>query len=130
MVYIARAMLAANQMFGPLTDYDPGMIAERAGNAETLGEAVQQLGLYDHVPADVHPVMQEFFAHIPEAVDAAIMGAARSAVARGMRVSFVWQEAASYEVRIWEVSREDVGPEGGLVTIFIRSIEPERPTSA
>lgn len=122
MVYIVSAMLLANQMTAPISDFDPAALLDRVGDAGTLGEAVDRLGLYDVVDEDWRGVMSEFLASIPPAVDAAIVASARSALERGVRVSFVWQEAPSFEVRVWETSRGG----RGVVTIFIRSVEPER----
>ncbi len=78
------------------------------------------LGLIEVLPDHQQGPMREFFAGIPDAVDAGMMAAVRSALARGLRVGISWQPGYDYELRVWDVSD---GAEG-MVNVHLISPHP------
>ena len=78
--------------------------------ATGLRAAVEQLGLLDGLDADVRADAEMLLDAVPGSVAGALLGAVRSATERNVPVTFVWQAAYDFEVRVWEsVNAEGVG---------------------
>ena len=66
--------------------------------------------LLDGLDADVRADAEMLLDAVPGSVAGALLGAVRSATERNVPVTFVWQAAYDFEVRVWEsVNAEGVG---------------------
>ena len=61
---------------------------------------------------------------LPPAVDAAMLAAARSAVERGLPVTFAWKPGVDIDLGVWETSHEDGGEWVGAITVFLTAPAP------
>ena len=120
MVYMAETILLVHDVFAKLTGFDPELLLETLGDVATIADSAELLGLMDVLPEEQRDPMRNFLASIPPAVDAAIVAAVRSALARGLRAAISWQPGYAFEVRIWDVSFES----HGLVNIHLVSPHP------
>jgi hypothetical protein len=64
---------------------------------------------------------------MPAALNAGMLAAMRSALGRGLRVQLVWQESASYEVRMWESTRRAGSMAGSTASSPLHLLSPEPP---
>lgn len=124
MPYLADTIVMAQEAFGRLENFQPDALLERLGEASTIGEGAEALGLIDVLPAEQRDPMRSFLASIPPAVDAGMMAAVRSALGRGLRVQISWQPGYDFELRVWDVS------EGthGMVNVHLTSPHPVEAT--
>ena len=80
------------------------------GGAAGLRDAVEQLGLLDELDSSVRDDAVMLLDAVPGTVAAALLGAVGDAVERNVPVTFVWQAAYDFEVRVWEsVAGDGVG---------------------
>jgi hypothetical protein len=131
-VYLTDAILLVQQEFGKLSGFDSASLLESLGDAATIAAAAEILHLMDAVPAEQVPYLRDFLASIPPAIDAATVAAIRNALGRGLRTAFSWQPGYDFELRIWDVSKDD-GPEkgwAGLVNVQLVSPHPPEATPA
>jgi hypothetical protein len=117
-------------MAAPGDDFDPAGLLEPIQSAEDLTHATKDSGLLELLSDTERDAYLWVLEHMPAALDAGVLAAMRSALSRGLRVQLVWQEAASYEVRLWESSgpSEVEGQLDGILTVHLRSPEPPEPT--
>lgn len=124
MPFLIASVLMANDVFGPLEDFEPGQVLETISGAQTVREAAESLGLLAVLTEANAENLGEFLDTIPASLDAAVLAAVRSALQRGVRVQLTWQPAYEFEVRMWEVT--ETTPDGtlGLVNINVLSQHP------
>lgn len=122
-------ILSANALFAPL-DGD-GLAADShlgaLGDATDIDAGAQALGLFDVLPAADAELLRGFLAAVPASLHAAVLGALRSALGRGLRTQFTWQPGYDAEVRVWEVSDETDAGWDGLVNVFLTTPHPPEP---
>lgn len=114
------SVLLANETFAPLSGFNPEGILAATADAQTVLEAAVALGLLDVLSEQNGAFMAEFLAAIPPSLDAAVLAAVRSALARGVRVQLTWQPAYDFELRLWEASEGSAG----LANVHILSPHP------
>lgn len=121
------AMHHANSaMSAPGDDFDPAGLLAPIEDSPDLSHATKDSGLLTLLSDSEKDAYLFVIEHMPAGLDAAMLAATRSALGRGLRVQLVWQEAASYEVRMWESSAPS-GVEGrldGILTLHLLSPEP------
>jgi hypothetical protein len=124
MPYLTDTILMAQEAFGKLENFQPNALLDALGDASTIVEGAETLGLIDVLPVEQQDPMRSFLASIPPAVDAGMMAAIRSALRRGLRVQISWQPAYDFELRVWDVS------EGthGMVNVHLGSPHPVEAT--
>ena len=120
MPFLVASVLLANDVFGPLEDFDPGQILDTISGAQTVREAAEALGLLAVLSEANAELLAEFLDTIPASLDAAVLAAMRSAFQRDVRVQLTWQPAYEFELRMWEVTDGSVG----LVNINVLSQHP------
>jgi hypothetical protein len=125
-VYMTKTIQLAQEVFGGLNSFAPDSLLASLGDVETIGEAADALHLIDVLPAEQRGPMSDFLASIPPSIDAAMLAAMRSALARGLPIGISWQPGYDFELRVWDVS----GPEGdgqpwaGMVNVHLVSPHP------
>lgn len=124
-------ILSANAVFAPLDEgsFDPGAHLGAIGDATDIAAGAQALGLYDVLPPADADVLRAFLAAVPASLHAAVLGALRSALERGLRTQFTWQPGYHPEVRVWEVSDETDDGWDGLVNVLLTTPHPPEPAS-
>lgn len=132
MVYVAKAILMAQELFGAVEDFDPAALLQALGDAETVGDTADILGLIDALEGDdLKDLMRGFLSSIPPAIDAAMMAAVRNALGRGLRTGISWQPGYAFELRVWDVTKqEDDESWVGMVNVHLVSRDPEEPQAA
>ena len=120
MPFLIGSVLLANETFSPLNDFDPDGILETIAESATVREAAEDLGLLSVLSEQQAERMVEFLDAIPPALDAAVLAAARSAFARGVRVQLTWEPAYDFQVHLWEAAEGSAG----LVNINVLSPHP------
>jgi hypothetical protein len=125
MVYMSMVLAKVNEVFAATATFAPGELAEVLESCETVASAAQLLGYADVVdPAWQEPLMA-FLTTLPPSIDAAGMAAAKSALARGLRVTVTWMPDYAFGLRVWEVSRLEGDQWVGMVNVQINSRDPE-----
>jgi hypothetical protein len=124
-------ILSANALFAPLDEgsFDPGGHLDTIGDAVDIDAGAAALGLYEVLPPTDADLLRGFLAAVPASLHAAVLGALRSALSRGLRTQFTWQPGYDHELRIWEVSDETATGWDGLVNVFLTTPHPPEPAS-
>lgn len=119
-------ILGANALFAPANDesFDPGGHLDTLHGATDIDHGAELLGIYDVLPADQAALLRDFLAAIPPSLHAAVLGALRSALSRGLRTQFTWQPGYDTEVRVWEVSDQTEVGWRGMVNVFLTTPHP------
>ena len=125
MVYASMILVKANVLFSPLEGFDPVSLLERLEGVETIAQAADILSMEDLVPPEFQDPLMEFLVTIPPAIDAAALAATRSALERGLRVTFTWEPAYYFELKVWDVSRLEDDSWIGLVNVNLSARDPE-----
>ena len=125
MVYMSMVLAKVNEVFAPTANFAPGEMAGLLGDVQTVAEAADLLGFDEVVAPEWQQPLHEFLESIPPSIDAAGMAAARSALARGLRVTVTWMPDYAFGLRVWEVARDDGDGWVGMVNIQINSRDPE-----
>ena len=121
-----ETVLRFNKVLCDLDEFDPGLVQEMLADPDmTILEAAEALGAIDALEPDKQDQMREYLESIPAAVAAAGFAAVRSALGRGLRVQLTWQPAVAFEVRVWDVSDDQL--QRGMVNVFLLSPDPEYP---
>ncbi len=121
MVYMAKTILSTNAVLGDLGgSFSPAALLNNIDGRDTVLDSAVALGLVDVLPVEQQQPMRDFLGSIPAAIDAAMMAALRSALARGLRVQVSWQPGYDFELRVWDVSDGGVG----LVNVHLVSPHP------
>ena len=123
MPYMEASILRANEFFSAVDGFDPEGLMAAIGDAGTLLEGAENLGLFDVIGSQYGNVLRDFFTLMPPSLDAAILAGLRSALGRGVRVQFMWQPGYDFEMRAWEISE---GTDGAL-HFHILSPHPREP---
>lgn len=122
---MSMVLAKVNEVFAPTANFGPGELLEALGDAETVGQAAERLGVHDVVAPDWQQPLLDFLATVPPSIDAAGMAAVRSALERGVRVTVTWMPDYAFGLRVWEVARLEGGEWVGMVNIQINSRDPE-----
>lgn len=127
MVFMAETILLANETFGRLNDFNPNSLLDQLKDTHSLLESAEKLGLIAVLDPEQQQPMRVFLGSIPPAVDAAALAAVRSALGRGLRVGVSWQPGYDFELRVWDVSKEQQpnAPWRGMVNVHLSSPHPE-----
>ncbi|MDQ1467751.1 MAG: hypothetical protein QOH10_2166 [Actinomycetota bacterium] len=126
-MYMAKAILAAQEVFGKLSGFEPESLLEILADVETVRESAEILGLMDVLDTEWQDPMREFLTSIPPAIDVAMMAVIRSSLARGLQTGISWQPGYAFELRVWDVSGQDAeGQPRGMVNLHLVSPDPER----
>ena len=131
-MYMAETILLASEVFASLGGFDPEYLLSQVGDAASIADAAEILGLMDVLDEEQREPMREFLASIPPAIDAAVVASIKSALERGLRAAISWQPGYEFEVRVWDVSAS-VGegvPWRGLVNVHLISPHPVEATPA
>ena len=130
MVYLVQAVAKANEQLSPSSDEDfhPDELLGALAEANTVLEAVGPLGLAEDLSEDAQAVLADFLATLPPAVDKTIVGVARDALQRGLRVALSWQPGVIPQVLVFETSKQENDGLKGAVHIVLYSPEPEAPS--
>ena len=110
------ALHGLNERFGP--DGVRELAGAELDVSAPCGELARAM-LGDRLPAQ----FDAFAESMPKGLQAAVTGAVRSAVERGMPVTFAWAPGYDWEVSIWDVA--DTAETHGGTTILIRSRYPD-----
>jgi hypothetical protein len=124
MPFLVASVTRANEVFSALDGWEPDGLIETIGEAETVIEMGESLGVFDVLDSDQADALKVFLAKVPESLDAAIVGAVRNALSRGLRSQLTWQPGYEFELRLWEVSD---GPDG-LLNVHVVTPHPDEPT--
>jgi hypothetical protein len=116
--------MRANEVFSALDEWEPEGLLGTIDGAETVIQMGERLGVFDVLAPDYADALKQFLAEVPESLDAAIVGAVRNALSRGLRSQLTWQPGYEFELRLWEVSD---GSEG-LLNVHIVTPHPDEPT--
>jgi hypothetical protein len=119
-------ILSANAIFAPLDDeaFDPGGHLDTLGDATGIDDGAEALGLFEVLPPTDGALLRGFLADVPASMHAAVLGALRSALSRGLRTQFTWQPGYDHELRVWEVSDETPTGWDGMVNVFLTTPHP------
>jgi hypothetical protein len=120
MPFLVAAVLRANERFSSLDGFNPDVLLEQMGDADTLGGAAENLGLFNDLSPVYADDLRQFLAQVPPALNAAAIAGMRSALSRGLRCQITWEPGYDFELRAWEVSDGAVG----LVNIFLATPNP------
>ena len=123
MPYMQAMVLRATDVFAQLDDFNPEALLEAIGDAETILEGAELLGLFDVLSGPQADGLREFLELMPPSLDAALVAGLRSALQRGLRTQFTWQPGYDFELRAWEVSSGS----DGVVNFHIVSPHPDEP---
>jgi hypothetical protein len=123
-------ILSANALFAPLDDeeFGPEGHLETLQDVVDIDEGAERLGLYAVLSPAEGVLLRGFLAAVPGAMHAAVVGAVRSALSRGLRTQFTWQPGYDHELRLWEVSEETEAGWEGLVNVFLITPHPPEAT--
>ena len=127
MPYVVAFIEQANQIFGPLGDFDPEALLRALEGVESVGEGIERFELLGAIEKEEQQrVAEQFIRLLPASLDAAILAALRSALERGLPTQFTWKPGYAFEVCLWESSKyeEEDGRWVGLVNILIVSPDP------
>ena len=127
MPYVVAFIEQANQIFGPLGDFDPEALLRALEGVESVGEGIERFELLGAIEKEEQQrVAEQFIRLLPPSLDAAILAALRSALERGRPTQFTWKPGYAFEVGLWESSKyeEEEGRWVGLVNILIVSPDP------
>ena len=127
MPYVVAFIEQANQIFGPLGDFDPEALLRALEGVESVGEGIERFELLGAIEKEEQQrVAEQFIRLLPPSLDAAILAALRSALERGLPTQFTWKPGYAFEVSLWESSKyeEEEGRWVGLVNILIVSPDP------
>ena len=127
MPYVVAFIEQANQIFGPLGDFDPEALLRALEGVESVGEGIERFELLGAIEKEEQQrVAEQFIRLLPPSLDAAILAALRSALERGLPTQFTWKPGYAFEVGLWESSKyeEEEGRWVGLVNILIVSPDP------
>lgn len=119
-------ILSANALFAPLDEeeFNPGGHLETLQDAADIDEGADALGLYAVLPPTDGDLLRGFLAAVPASLHAAVLGALRSALSRGLRTQFTWQPGYDAQVRVWEVSDDTGSGWEGMVNVFLTTPHP------
>jgi hypothetical protein len=121
---MVATVLRLNKWLCDVDEFNPDQLLELIANPDmTVLEAAEALGAIDAIAPEKQDLMREFLQSIPPACAAAGFAAVRSALGRGLRVQLTWQPAAAFEVRVWDVSDDQL--QQGMVNVFVLSPDPE-----
>lgn len=132
MVYMSLLLAKANEVFAPTQNLNAAYMFEALSEVGSVAQAAQELlGLDDVIEPQWRQPLIDFLHTIPPSIDVAALAATRDALRRGLRVTVTWQPAYAFELRVWDVTRQE--PDGswvGMVNVHIASRDPEleRPT--
>ena len=126
-VYMTKTIQLAQQVFGGLSSFEPDNLLASLDGVETMRAAADALHLIDVLPEEQREPMAEFLASIPPSIDAAVVAAIRSSLARGLPVGISWQPGYDFELRVWDVSgpRGEGEPWVGMVNVHLVSPHPD-----
>ncbi len=80
--------------------------------------------MFDVLEPEQADALKRFLGEVPESLDAAIVGAVRNALGRGLRSQLTWQPGYEFELRLWEVSEGSAG----LLNVHVLTPHPDEPT--
>jgi hypothetical protein len=121
---MVETVLRLNKWLCDLDEFDPDTVLGLIADPNiTILDAAESLGAIEAIAPEKQDLMREFLQSIPPACAAAGFAAVRSALERGLRVQLTWQPAAAFEVRVWDVSDDQL--HRGMVNVFILSPDPE-----
>lgn len=125
MPYLVGSILRANELLAPSEGFEPDAFRAPLDDAVNLLDGAERLALFDVLPDDEHrDALREFLGTIPPALDAAILGAVRDALTRGVRTQLSWQPGYDFEVRLWEQTAEA----DGVLNVHVVSPVPDEPS--
>ena len=126
MPYMSIAVAKANEIFAPTTQFNPDVLRANLNGVDTIAEAVDLLNVAAVMTQPLQERFGTFLGTIPASIDAAVLAAVRSALLRKIPVTFTWQAAAGFEVRIWDDAKQDnAGTWVGMVNVHLLSPDPE-----
>ncbi len=119
-------ILSANAVFAPLDQesLDAERLLAAISDATDIDQGAHALGLYDVLPPAQGEQLRQFLADIPASMHAAVLGAVRSALSRGLRTQFTWHPGYEHELRMWEVSDETETGWDGMVNVVLTTPHP------
>jgi len=121
-----ETVLRLNKWLCDLDDFNADEVLQLISDPEiTILQAAEALGAIEEIAPAKQDLMRSYLESIPPACAAAGFAAARNALGRGLRVQLTWQPAAAFEVRVWDVSDDQL--QQGMVNVFILSPDPEVP---
>ena len=123
MPFMVASVLRTNEVFGALEGFSPGDLLDAIGDARTVLDVGEALGLFDVLPVEQAAALKEFLTTIPGSLDAAMIGGMRNALERGVRAQLTWQPGYDFELRAWEVSEGS----DGLVNLQLLTPHPPEP---
>lgn len=124
MPFLVASVMRANEVFSALDGWEPDGLIEAMGEAETVIEIGEALGIFDVLEPEQAEALKRFLGEVPAALDAAIVGAVRNALSRGLRSQLTWQPGYEFELRLWEVSEGSAG----LLNVHVLTPHPDEPT--
>jgi hypothetical protein len=124
MPFLVASVMRANEVFSALDGWEPDGLIEAMGEAETVIEIGEALGIFDVLEPEQAEALKRFLGEVPTALDAAIVGAVRNALSRGLRSQLTWQPGYEFELRLWEVSEGSAG----LLNVHVLTPHPDEPT--
>jgi hypothetical protein len=131
--YMQSLMLDANTFFGPAGPFDGPALAAQLGDASTVADGVERLGLVEvyreRLGASHAAALVDFLSTLPPSLDRALVAGLRSALERGLRTQFTWRPGAAFELQTWETATQEGDEWVGLVNILLVSPEPPEPVS-
>ncbi len=126
MPHMTGFILSANALLAPLEveRSDSDRLLETVADVADIDGGAEALGLYAVLSSDEGELLRAFLSSIPGAMHAAVVGAVRSALSRGLRTQFTWKPGYDHELRLWEVSDETETGWEGLVNVFLITPHP------
>jgi hypothetical protein len=120
---MVASVLRTNEVFGALESFEPGALLDAIGDARSVREVGDALGLFDVLPVEQAEALKEFLTTIPGSLDAAMVAGMRNALERGVRAQLTWQPGYDFELRAWEVSEGS----DGLANLQLLTPHPPEP---
>lgn len=125
MPFLVASVLSANQVFAGLEAWDPAELMDTIGEASTVLEVGEKLGVFAALETDDDvAALRDFLGTLPGTLDAAIVAGMRDALGRGVRAQLTWQPGYDFELRMWEVSAGGTG----LANVLLTTPHPPEPS--
>ena len=127
MPFLVASVLSANQAFAGLEAWDPEQLLATIGDASSVLEVGEKLGVFAALETDDDvTALRDFLGTLPGTLDAAIVAGMRDALGRGVRAQLTWQPGYDFELRMWEVSAGGTG----LANVLLTTPHPPEPSRA
>jgi hypothetical protein len=94
---------------------DPERVLGVLQEANTLPEVYERLEIQE-IAGAANAELRTVFGAIPAGLQSAIIASSRSAVERGLGVTFAWKPSIAFELGMWEAVDEDGA--GGLTLLI------------